>query len=97
MANHVCKNNDHISKIAADNGFKSWHTIWDANKDSVKRVDPNLLFKGGRLATGGDNLKIPDKAVEGLSRFGGTVLKSSFSKHAEHELQDALHGSPAPA
>src|SRR4051794_5418594 len=39
----------------------------------------------------------PDKAVEGLSRFGGTVLKSSLSKHAEHELQDALHGSPAAA
>jgi uncharacterized membrane protein len=37
----------------------------------------------------------PDKAVEGLSRFGGTVLKSSLSKHAEHELQDALHGAPA--
>jgi len=37
----------------------------------------------------------PDKAVEGLSRFGGTVLKSSLSKDAEHELQDALHGAPA--
>src|SRR3954464_11634334 len=36
----------------------------------------------------------PDKAVEGLSRFGGTVLKSSLSKDAEHELQDALHGAP---
>jgi uncharacterized membrane protein len=34
----------------------------------------------------------PDKAVEALSRFGGTVLKSSLSKDAEHELQDALHG-----
>ena len=39
----------------------------------------------------------PDKAVEGLSRFGGTVLKSSLSKDAEHELQDALHGKPAAA
>jgi uncharacterized membrane protein len=37
----------------------------------------------------------PDKAVEGLSRFGGTVLKSSLSKDAEHELQDALHGAKA--
>jgi uncharacterized membrane protein len=34
----------------------------------------------------------PDKAVEGLSKFGGTVLKSSLSKEAEAELQDALHG-----
>ena len=35
----------------------------------------------------------PDKAVEALSRFGGTVLKSSLSKQAEADLQDALHGS----
>jgi uncharacterized membrane protein len=34
----------------------------------------------------------PDKAVEALSKFGGTVLKSSLSKDAEAELQEALHG-----
>ncbi len=39
----------------------------------------------------------PDKAVEGLSQFGGTVLKSSLSKDAENELQDALHGKAAAA
>src|SRR5436305_5744167 len=39
----------------------------------------------------------PDKAVEGLRRYGGTVLKSSLSKDAEHELQDALHGTPVAA
>jgi uncharacterized membrane protein len=39
----------------------------------------------------------PDKAVEALSRFGGTVLKSSLSKDAEKELQEALHGAPASA
>jgi uncharacterized membrane protein len=39
----------------------------------------------------------PDKAVEGLSRYGGTVLKSSLSKDAEHELQEALHGAPVAA
>ena len=38
----------------------------------------------------------PDKAVEALSRFGGTVLKSSLSKKAEAELQAALHCEPAP-
>jgi len=37
----------------------------------------------------------PDKAVEALSHYGGTVLKSSLSKEAENELQDALHGTPA--
>ena len=39
----------------------------------------------------------PDKAIEGLSRFGGTVLKSSLSKDAEKEVQDALHGTAAVA
>ncbi|MCU1380403.1 MAG: hypothetical protein JWN29_3386 [Acidimicrobiales bacterium] len=35
----------------------------------------------------------PDKAVEALSRYGGTVLKTSFSRDAEAEIQQALHGS----
>jgi uncharacterized membrane protein len=39
----------------------------------------------------------PDKAVEGLRQFGGTVLKSSLSKDAEKELQDALHGEQTAA
>lgn len=34
----------------------------------------------------------PDKAVEALSQFGGTVLKSSLSKDTEEELQQALSG-----
>src|SRR5262245_5175569 len=37
----------------------------------------------------------PDKAVEALSKYGGTVLKSSLSKDAEKELQEALHGQGA--
>jgi len=39
----------------------------------------------------------PDKAVEALSQYGGTVLKSSLSKETEKELQEALHGEPTPA
>ncbi len=34
----------------------------------------------------------PDKAVEAMSKYGGTVLKTSLSKQGEQELQDALHG-----
>jgi uncharacterized membrane protein len=37
----------------------------------------------------------PDKAVEALSKFGGTVLKTSLSKEGEADLQDALHGGAA--
>jgi uncharacterized membrane protein len=39
----------------------------------------------------------PDKAADALSQYGGTVLKSSLSKQAEGELQDALHGTAAQA
>jgi uncharacterized membrane protein len=35
----------------------------------------------------------PDKAVEAMSKYGGTVLKTSLSKEGEKELQDALHGT----
>ena len=37
----------------------------------------------------------PDKAVEAMSKYGGTVLKTSLSKEDEQELQDALHGGTA--
>jgi uncharacterized membrane protein len=35
----------------------------------------------------------PDKAVEALSKYGGTVLKSSLSNETQAKLQDALHGT----
>src|SRR6266851_4809583 len=34
----------------------------------------------------------PDKAVEAMSKYGGTVLKTSLSKEDERQLQEALHG-----
>jgi uncharacterized membrane protein len=34
----------------------------------------------------------PDKAVEAMSQYGGTVLKTSLSKDDETQLQEALHG-----
>ena len=37
----------------------------------------------------------PDKAVDALSKFGGTVLKSSLSNEAQQDLQEALHGEDA--
>jgi len=39
----------------------------------------------------------PDKAVEAMSKYGGTVLKTSLSKQDETELQDALHGGEGSA
>src|SRR5579864_3057997 len=37
----------------------------------------------------------PDKAIEAMSKYGGTVIKTSLSKEGEQELQDALHGGSA--
>jgi uncharacterized membrane protein len=37
----------------------------------------------------------PDKAVAAMSKFGGTVLKTSLSKEGEKDLQDSLHGGGA--
>jgi uncharacterized membrane protein len=35
----------------------------------------------------------PDKAIESMSKYGGTVLQTSLSADAEKQLQEALHGS----
>jgi uncharacterized membrane protein len=39
----------------------------------------------------------PDKAIEAMSKYGGTVLKTSLSKDDEKELQEALHGGGTAA
>ncbi|HEY4849856.1 MAG TPA: DUF1269 domain-containing protein [Streptosporangiaceae bacterium] len=39
----------------------------------------------------------PDKAVDAMSKYGGTVLKTSLSKKDERELQEALHGADTAA
>jgi uncharacterized membrane protein len=38
-----------------------------------------------------------DQAVEAMSKYGGTVLKTSLSEEDEKALQEALHGGPAAA
>jgi uncharacterized membrane protein len=37
----------------------------------------------------------PDKAIEAMSKYGGTVIKTSLTKEGEQELQEALHGGSA--
>jgi uncharacterized membrane protein len=39
----------------------------------------------------------PDKAVAAMSKFGGTVLKTSLSEEDTAKLQEALHGAPVKA
>lgn len=37
----------------------------------------------------------PDKAIEALGKYGGTVLESSLTREAEEQLQEELHGVAA--
>ena len=39
----------------------------------------------------------PDKAVAAMSKFGGTVLKTSLSEEDTAKLQEALHGTTVNA
>ncbi|MCB9897646.1 MAG: peptidoglycan-binding protein [Planctomycetes bacterium] len=67
MAKHkVRKEGDHIVRIAVEHGFKSWETIWKANKslESAKgRKNPLVLFHGDK-SWAADELTLPSKAAE---------------------------------
>jgi uncharacterized membrane protein len=39
----------------------------------------------------------PDRAVEAMTKSGGTVLTTSLSQQNEQDLQDTLHGGHAAA
>jgi uncharacterized membrane protein len=61
------------------------------------RLAQDLIIEPDAVAVIVREKVTPDKAIEGLSPFGGTVLKSSLSKDVEHDVQEALHGSPVSA
>jgi hypothetical protein len=52
---HVGTQREHLSAIGQQNGFRSYHTIWDQpnNADLKAKRDPQVLFPG-------DQLFIPD-------------------------------------
>jgi uncharacterized membrane protein len=72
-----------LSKSAIDKNFQ------DQVRDMLKPGTSALFLVVEKVT--------PDKAVEALSQYGGTVLKSSLSKQAEKDLQEALHGQEAAA
>ena len=71
-----------VGKNSVDKAFQ------DQVRDMLKPGTSALFLVVEQMTT--------DKALDALSKFGGTVLKSSLSKEAEQELQEALHGE-APA
>jgi len=78
MARHRCSGNDHISKIAADNDFGDWNTVWDANGPLQRqRSNPNLVFKGDRRVRRGDVLTIPEQ----------TRREEAAATESDHEFE----------
>lgn len=67
-----------ISKSSIDKGFQQ------QVRDQVKPGTSALFLIVEQMTT--------DKALAGLSKYGGTVLKTSLSEEDEKELQEALHG-----
>lgn len=70
-----------IGKSGIDKGFQ------DQVREQVKPGTSALFLIVEQMTA--------DKALEGLSKYGGTVIKTSLSKEAEAELQKELHGAPA--
>lgn len=57
MGSYTVKQGDHLSRIAQQNGFRDYRTIWDHPQNGDlkrKRANPNVLMPG-------DVLFIPDK------------------------------------
>jgi uncharacterized membrane protein len=63
--------------------------------DETERLQHELIIQADAVAAIVRN-KQGKIRVEALSKYGGTVLKSSLSNEAQQqELQDALHGEGA--
>ena len=65
-----------------------------AAMDETELLQRDLVLQADAVATIIRNMEkvTTDKAVEAMSKFGGTVLKSSLSNESQRELQEALHG-----
>ena len=67
-------------------------TTATAAADEARRLAQDLIIQPDAIA-----VITRDKAVEAMSKYGGTVLKTSLSKDDEKQLQDALHGAETTA
>ena len=73
----------HVSKAGVDQAFQN------QVREMLKPGTSALFMVVEQMTT--------DKAMDALSKYGGAVLKTSLSKEAEKQLQDALHGEQATA
>jgi uncharacterized membrane protein len=71
----------HLTKSTIDNQFK------EQVRDMLKPGTSALFLMLEKVT--------PDKAIEAMRQYGGTVLKTSLSKEDEQALQNELHGAQA--
>jgi uncharacterized membrane protein len=72
-----------ITKVGIDSGFQK-------QVREMLRPGTSALFLVVEKVT-------PDKVLEALARYGGTVLKTSLPRDLEQQIQEALHGARQPA
>ena len=111
---HRSEDSDHISSIAAESGITLWQTVWlsEANADlRSKRSNPNLLFKGDRVARG-DVVVVPNKVKKDESKKAGSphkfkipskplflrlrILDAAFGAIADADYELTIDGLPDP-
>jgi uncharacterized membrane protein len=73
----------HISKAGIDQAFQN------QVREMLQPGTSALFMVVEQMTT--------DKTMDALSKYGGTVLKTSLSKETEKQLQDALHGEQPAA
>ena len=69
---HIVEQGEHLSGIAAQNGFSSFRVIWDHPQNAElkqKRKNPNILFPGDRLFIPDKELREESRATDQLHRF----------------------------
>ncbi len=69
---HVVRQGEYLPKIAAENGFPRYNTIWDHPENSQlkeQRQNPNVLYPGDRVFIPGIETKEESGATEQRHRF----------------------------
>jgi peptidoglycan hydrolase-like protein with peptidoglycan-binding domain len=77
---HRVRDNDHIAKIATQNGYLSWQTLWDKNPAlAAKRHNPHVLWHGSKPGAynNGDLVQLPPAATD-KSETAPTEQESVF-------------------
>ncbi|MBI5258053.1 MAG: peptidoglycan-binding protein [Burkholderiales bacterium] len=69
---HTVQQGDTLAKIAADNGFFDFHTIWDHAKNAdlrARRDNPNVLAPGDQVFIPDKDQRTEAKATDATHRF----------------------------